>query len=125
AADDTLQYYRSRRVLRTLADLANRGEGELARHANDSFTSLAGNFESALAWGADTQQPPLRDWIEPVRDLLAVTAEQPSMAHTSTARTPAAMTAEHLLVMLNEPDSEWAPKMQSLRAVPKDAYSPA
>jgi HEAT repeat protein len=125
AAVDTLQYYPSRRVLRVLAQLAQSDDNKALRaKAAESLDYNRGRFEYCATCGDRRQVQLLREWMEPVADIIRWSAEiprpeaspRPSVAH-------GAMPEGTLVALLNDLDGEWAPKKQALREVAWEAYS--
>lgn len=70
AAANTLKYYKSRRALRALADLRDTEDEQVRAVAVENFDSLHASFECA-AWEGDPHEVALlREWMEPVGDLV-------------------------------------------------------
>ena len=77
AAVDTLRYYRSRRVLRALAALSDTADEQVRSKARESFEDIRGHFESLVFSGNSAEQAVLRQWLQPVEDLLRWSEEVP------------------------------------------------
>jgi HEAT repeat protein len=126
AAVNTLQYYRTRSVLRALADVASRRRGTTATKASECLWSLAGDFESALRSAPVDLHPQLIEWVQPVRDLLDLSPHEVTNepGHASARSSQPVIPAAELLATLDDPEGEWQSKLQHLRALPADAYDP-
>lgn len=127
AAVDTLQYYPSRRVLRAVAGSLDANDERVRSKAVESFDFVQGSFEHIATEGDPAAVKLLREWMEPVRDLLAWSEEihQPRRTGSPPARRLTTELSEgKLLELLNDPDGLWAAKKATLRTVAWDAYEP-
>lgn len=127
AAVDTLQYYASRRVLRVLAGMLDVADDELRATAAASFGFLQGCFESMATEGDPAVVEVLRQWMEPVRDLVSWPEEvgQRKKGGSPPSRRPrSTVSEEELLELLADPDGEWATKKATLRDVEWNALDP-
>ena len=126
SAVDALQYYASRRVLRVLAQMRDAADEHVRAQALESFDSLMGSFRYAATEGDPAEGALLREWMEPVRDLVAWPEEiQPKAAWVQSAPVRRARVAESetaLLALIGDPGGEWAAKKGKLRDVAWDAY---
>jgi HEAT repeat protein len=125
AAVNTLQYYPSRRVLRILSELAQSGVGELRAKAAESLDYDRGRFEYCAASGDRQQVARLREWMEPVADIVRWSDEVDDRETSSPpkAHSRSTLPAHALMVLLSDPDGEWASTKQVLREVDWAAYS--
>ena len=126
AAVDTLQYYPSRRVLRVLAELAQSDDNEALRaKAAESLDYNRGRFEHCATCGDRRQVQLLREWMEPVADVVRWSAEihRPPVSRPPTSRSRVAMSEGALVALLSGPDGEWGAKKQALREVAWEVYS--
>lgn len=122
-ATDTLRYYKSRRVLRALSDLANSEHEAISAAATVSFDSLRDDFEMHTVRSGDPQEHELlAQWLEPVADLVSWSdpAERPSYP---TSVRDGSSAAELLLAMIEELDGEWAAKKMALSGLRWSDYS--
>lgn len=113
AAVDTLQYYPSRRVLRAVAGALDANDERVRSKAVESFDFLQGSFEHIATEGNPAAVKLLREWMEPVRDLLAWSEEihQPRRTGSPPARRLTTELSEgKLLELLNDPGGLWAPR---------------
>lgn len=128
AAVNALQYYTSRRVLRVLADMRDAENEQVRALALESFDFLLGSFAWAATEGDRAEVAMLREWMEPVRDLVRWPEEiQPKKGAVRSApvRQPeTAVSESELLALLGDLEGEWAPKMRALRNLSWDAFSP-
>jgi len=118
AAVDTLRYYRSRRVLRVLAEMSHTADEQVRDKARESFEDIRGHFEWLFSSGVAAAQTDYRQWVEPVEDLLCwseVVPEATLRLSAAAAPAPVAASASELLDLLLEPDGEWAPRKELLR----------
>ncbi|MDQ1538147.1 MAG: hypothetical protein QOE58_2540, partial [Actinomycetota bacterium] len=113
AAVDTLRYYRSRRVLRTLAEILDNGDEQVRDKAAESFEDIRDHFEWLISSGDAAETAMYREWVEPVADLLRLSEE----VHEAAPRSPpaagptaVAVSASELLDLVLDPDGEWASK---------------
>ena len=125
AAADTLQYYPSQRVLRLLAELAESDSDELRAKAAESLDYNRGRFEYCATYGDRSQVALLRDWMEPVADIVRWSDEIKRVEASAppTVRPRVAMPAGALMALLVELDGEWASKKQALRELEWEAYT--
>jgi hypothetical protein len=86
----------------------------------DSYSAGQGNppYEP----GTDREKA-LRDWLEPVADLIDLTLEESQAQGRSSPPTRPTVDATELATMLHDLDGEWKSKMEALRAVPGEPMS--
>ncbi len=126
AVVDTLKYYRSRRVLRALAEPDTRDEWVRAKVA-ESFDDLRGHFEWLMSSGDTAERAMYREWAEPVADLLRWSEQSPEAAPRSppaASPSPLTMSASDVLDLVLDPDGEWASKKALLRQGAWGTYGP-
>ncbi|MEU4344175.1 hypothetical protein AB0H00_23435 [Nocardia sp. NPDC023852] len=103
-AMDTLRYYPTRRVLRTLAELRAADDERVRAAAAHSFDEVASEFGGAAS-SDDPGVALLRDWMQPVHDLVRWTdsvAERPRPPYVKAP--PERLTVDALLALLDAPD---------------------
>jgi len=124
SAVSTLQYYHSRRVLRVLADLAETADEQVRAEAVKSFDENRWRFEYLATYGAPEQVTLLREWMEPVADLVTWPDDVEDRDVYSPSGEPSriAMSESELLALLTDPDGEWRPKKETLRQVAWERY---
>jgi hypothetical protein len=118
AAVDTLQYYRSRRVLRALAETSDTAGEQVRNKASESFEGIRGHFEWLFSSGVAAEQAVFRQWVEPVEDLLRWSEEVAVVTLSlapAAAPAPVTASASELLDLILDPDGDWAPKTELLR----------
>lgn len=127
-AIDALQYYSSRRTLRALADLAASADSdELRAKAAESLDFNRGRFEYVATHGRDADLAELREWMEPVVDLV----DWSPASHEQDARVPhpviprTAVSERDLLALVADADGKWAPKKRTLQHVDWDRFTNA
>jgi HEAT repeat protein len=125
SAVSTLQYYRSRRVLRVLADLTEADDERVRAAAVESFDENRSCFEYLATYGDPEQVMLLREWMEPVADLVRWPEEvqDRELYSPSAEPAPTAMSESDLLALLADPDGEWRPKKEMLRQVDWERYA--
>ncbi len=125
SAVSTLQYYPSRRVLRVLAELAETKDEQVRAEAVKSFDANQSRFEYLATYGDPQQVTLLRDWMEPVADLVRWPADVQDRDVFSPPGKPSriAMSECDLLALLAEPDGEWRAKKETLRQVDWERYA--
>jgi len=125
AAVSTLQYYPSRRVLRVLADLAETADEQVRAEAVKSFDENLSRFEYLATYGDPEQVTLLREWMEPVADLVRWPDDAQDRDVYSPPGEPSriATSESDLLALLGDPDAEWRPKKETLRQVDWERYS--
>ncbi len=124
SAVSTLQYYRSRRVLRGLAELTEADDERVRAAALESFEENRSRFEYLAAYGDPEQVMLLREWMEPVADLVRWPEDVQDREVYSPCAEPApiAMSESDLLALLADPDGEWRAKKETLRHVDWERY---
>ena len=127
SAVSTLQYYRSRRVLRVLAELTESDDERVRAAALESFEENRSRFEYLATYGDPEQVMLLREWMEPVADLVRWPEEVQDRELYSPSAEPApiAMSESDLLALPADPDGEWRPKKEILRQVDWERYGAA
>ncbi|WP_067823701.1 HEAT repeat domain-containing protein [Nocardia inohanensis] len=127
AALDTLRYYPTRRVLRTMAELRDHGDEKVRAAATDSFAELSSSFEEAVS---DAEKLPLlRDWLRPTGnliDLRAPESDETTAAPPGPRRLPKrhALPESTLLALLDDLDGDWLSRDSTLRTVNWKAFTP-
>ncbi len=127
AAVDTLRYYRSRRVLRALAEMLDTGDGLVRDKAAESFEDIRDHFEWLISSGDAAETAMYREWVEPVADLLRLSEEVHEAAPKSppaAGPTAVAVSASELLDLVLDPDGEWASKKALLLQAAWRTYGP-
>jgi len=124
SAVSTLQYYRSRRVLRVLAELTETDDERVRAAARESFEENRSCFEYLAAYGDPEQVMRLREWMEPVADLVRWPEEVQDRELYSPSAEPApiALSESDLLALLADPDGEWRAKKETLRHIDWERY---
>lgn len=127
AAVDTLQYYASRRVLRAVSALLDAPDEEVRSRATESFEFIQGSFEAMATEGDAAAVARLREWMEPVRDLVRGPDEIQELERSESATLPARRPVPEpkLRDLLGDPDGEWGAKKEVLRNVDWGAYGHA
>ncbi len=125
SAVSTLQYYPSRRVLRVLASLAETADEPVRAEAVKSFEENRSRFEYLATYGAPEQVTLLREWMEPVVDLVRWPESVQDREVYSPSGEPAliAMSQSDLLALIADPDGEWRAKKETLRQVDWERYA--
>lgn len=125
SAVSTLQYYPSRRVLRVLADLAKTADEQVRAEAVKSFDENVNRFEYLATYGDPEQVTRLREWMEPVADLVGWPDDVEDREAYSPSGEPSriAMSESELLALLADRDGEWRPKKETLRQVAWERYA--
>ncbi len=127
AAIDTLQYYPSRRVLRAVAGMLDATDERVRATAAASFEFLQGSFECLATEGDPAVAELLREWMAPVRDLIAwpedIDVRQGDGSDSAPARPPrTTLSARELLELVADPDGQWATTTAILRNVEWTGY---
>jgi hypothetical protein len=108
-AANTLEYYPSLRVIRRLHELLYHADARVREEAGDSFQSIRYELLSRLG-GKDRQVAQhLREWLQPVRSLLAFTGDEMRADEDEGPSTPREQPVEvmplgHLLALLADAD---------------------
>ncbi|MEV0248555.1 HEAT repeat domain-containing protein [Nocardia sp. NPDC050712] len=103
-AIDTLQYYATRQVLRTLADLRADGNEWVRAAAAASFESLLSDFERAASF-SDPGAARLREWMRPVHDLVTWTDPEPAEPYSPIeGPPPPSLSEQDLMAVLDDHD---------------------
>lgn len=125
AALNTLRYYSSRQVLRTLAERRGALGEQVRAKAVESFDDLQGTFVYAATESDRAEVELIRAWMEPIRDLVPWSDERPPQeAPPCRIRRPrVAVPEKELLALLDDSDGEWAAKKGTLRTVAWDDYA--
>jgi len=112
SAVSTLEYYRSRRVLRVLAELAETADEPVRAAAVNSFEENRSRFEYLATYGDPEPVMLLREWMEPVADLVRWPADIQAREPYSPSEEPAPVpiSERDLLALLADPDGEWRAK---------------
>lgn len=120
----TLQYYPSRRVLRVLADLTETDDERVRAAAVESFEENRSRFEYLATYGAPEQVMLLREWMEPVAELVGWADGILDREVYSSSGEPCltAISESDLLALIADPDGEWRPKKETLRQVDWERY---
>ncbi|GAA2462743.1 HEAT repeat domain-containing protein [Nocardia seriolae] len=129
-AIDTLRYYPTQRVLRSVAVLRAHADRRIAEAATNTFDDLRDSFESLVTEGDPKAIARLRDWMRPVRDLVAwpeeITVRAPHrFGPRRILRGPGAVTESVLLALLDDPDVDREALDQALRGRDWTGYEPA
>ncbi|MFI9504448.1 HEAT repeat domain-containing protein [Nocardia sp. NPDC052566] len=112
AAVNTLRYYKSRRVLRAMADLCDSGDERVREAAADTFGELRLHFEGAAEEFDPGSVALLREWMRPVGDLIEwpeeVSPPYISSAYISppTAEPASAIPEDELIAVLDGTHAE-------------------
>jgi len=125
SAVSTLEYYRSRHVLRVLADLAETADEPVRAAAVKSFEENRSRFEYLATYGDPEQVMLLRRWMGPVADLVSWPEDvQDRELYTPSGEpAPVAMSEVDLLALLADPDGEWRAKKETLRHLDWKRYA--
>jgi len=124
SAVSTLQYYRSRRVLRVLAELTESDDERVRAAALESFEENRSRFEYLAAYGDPEEVMLLREWMEPVADLVRWPEEvqDREVYSPSTEPAPIAMSESDVLALLADPDGEWRPRKEMFGHIDWERY---
>lgn len=124
SAVSTLEYYRSRWVLRVLAELAETADEPVRAAAAKTYEENRSRFEYLATYGDPEPVMLLREWMEPVADLVRWPADirAPEPQSPSEEPAPVAMSERDLMALLAEPDGEWRARKETLRQVDWERY---
>ncbi|GAB2509759.1 HEAT repeat domain-containing protein [Nocardia heshunensis] len=126
AAINTLRYYPSRRVLREISELRAHPDARIAEVAKDSFEEVHWSFEQNATEGKAKTVALLREWMQPVRDLVQwpeqITGRE--LLPLSTHRPGRAVEEAELMRLLDDPDAARAELDGTLRSADWQGYEP-
>jgi HEAT repeat protein len=115
----TLEYYPSRQVLREISEMTGAATDELRMAVSTSLDSLRESFEAAASNGGEEEVRWMRDWMEPVADLLTLTDEWRSVEEHGAPSPPSRVrySLDEILRVADDADGEWAVNRQILLEV--------
>ncbi|WP_157514356.1 HEAT repeat domain-containing protein [Nocardia concava] len=124
AALEALPYYATQRVLRGVAELRAHPDARIGEAATKAFEDLRETFEDAASEGDPKAVALLRQWMRPVRELVAWPEEitLSERGQPISRQWPAVVPEPGLIALLDNPDTDREELERTLRGVDWTGY---